>query len=504
MTCKRRAGILLHPTSLPGPPGVGDIGPCAHDFLATLHAANQSVWQVLPLGPTGYRDSPYQTLSAFAGNPTLVSPEPLVDEGLLAAEDLELIPNATPNRVDYGSVIQAKDDLLSRAWLSFRSASGSRSLREDWNRFRDETSWLHEYSLFAAIHAKRRTAWIKWPKTLAARDATALTRARRELADEIERAQFIQFLFFRQWGALRRRANELGIQVMGDVPLYVAHDSADVWANRDQFDLDDRGRLNRLSGVPPDAFSDDGQLWGNPVYRWSVVEEDGFDWWIRRVRAAIDLFDSVRIDHFRGFSAGWTVPAGEKTARAGRWDPGPGAALFEALENALGKLPLIAEDLGVITPEVSELRDRFGFPGMRILLFGFEGEPESNPHHPDNHIPNSIVYTGTHDNDTVLGWWEKGASIRGRDGSATRRDEIRKQLDTDGSEIWWDFVEMAHASRAETAIVPAQDILGLDNRARMNSPGRAQGNWAWRIGPGQWSEDVTDRLAQTTRKSTRA
>jgi 4-alpha-glucanotransferase len=502
MNDRRSAGILLHPTSLPGPPGIGDLGPCAHSFLESLEAAGQRLWQVLPLGPTGYGDSPYQTLSAFAGNALLVSPELLVADGLLPAEAGDRVPAGPPDRVDFGAVIPAKTKLLREAWAAFTAGKGN-NLRSDWEAFRSaEASWLDDYALFAAIHEREQRSWVDWPKPLARREAAALASARKELRDTIDAIAFAQFLFQRQWTGLRARAAERGIGILGDLPLFIAHDSADVWAHPELFDLDKSGRLNRLSGAPPDVFTDEGQLWGNPIYRWDVLEKRGFDWWVERVRASFRLFDRVRIDHFRGFIACWTSPAGETTARNGRWDPVPGGKLFDVLKAELGDLPFVAEDLGDITPEVTELRDRFGFPGMKILLFGFGGDPKANEFAPHNHERNFVVYTGTHDNETVRGWWDDGiytAMVRPREEADAEKAATLVYSGTDGSEIHWDFVRMAHASVADTVVVPMQDLLGLGNEARMNFPGKPEANWVWRLGDGLWTDELAARLRELTR-----
>ncbi|MBZ0268655.1 4-alpha-glucanotransferase, partial [bacterium] len=496
----RTCGILLHPTSLPGPPGIGDLGPAAYRFLDTLAAAGQRLWQVLPLGPTGYGDSPYQTLSAFAGNPLLVSPEALVMDGLLEAGAPSRVPEGSPYEVDFGAVIPAKRALLDEAWAAFAGGAGPEGMRGEWDAFRrDEAKWLDDYCLYAAIHDREATAWVEWPAPLAQRRAVALKAARRDLADEIDAIAFAQFLFFRQWRQLRRRAAELGIRIVGDLPLFLAHDSADVWSHPDLFDLDEAGHRKRLAGAPPDVFTDDGQLWGNPLYRWDRLEERGFDWWVDRARASFDLFDVVRIDHFRGFAACWAVPAGETTARNGQWDPVPGGKLFDKLRGELGELHFIAEDLGEITPDVNELRDRFGFPGMKILLFAFGGDPEENEFAPFHHVRNCVVYTGTHDNETVRGWFDDGiytSMNRPREDADAEKRRVLACLGGDGSRIHWDFIRAAMLSVADTVILPVQDVLGLGNDTRMNCPGTAEANWTWRLAEGQWTDNVTADLAE--------
>ena len=505
-TSRRRAGVLLHPTSLAGPPGIGDLGPAAYQFLDTLHAAEQSLWQVLPLGPTGYGDSPYQSPSAFAGNPLLVSPALLVDDGLLDADAPSRVPAGTPGRVDFGTVLPAKRSLLAAAHDALRAGRGANELHTGFDEFRErEKAWLHDYALFAAIHDERHEPWVAWPEPLRDRDAAALGDARARLADSIERIAFGQYLFFRQWIALRKRAAELRISFFGDVPLFVAHDSVDVWAHRDLFDLDEQGRPLRVSGAPPDQFTDDGQLWGNPLYRWDVLKSRGFDWWVERMRATFRLFDRVRVDHFRGLVAGWVVPAGEKTAKNGAWVPTPGRELFAALKAALGEMPIVAEDLGDITPDVVALREELGLPGMKVLLFGFSGDPKTNEYAPHAHLPNFVVYTGTHDNETVQGWFREGIWAIERERAEAEEEKRRVLAITGGHEatIHWDFVRLAMTSPAETAIVPVQDLLGLGNDARMNVPGRESGNWSWRMRPWDWTSELTARLAELTRATGR-
>ncbi len=488
----RKAGILLHPTSLPGSPGIGDLGDGAFRFLEELSAAGQRIWQVLPLGPTGYGDSPYQCLSAFAGNPLLLSPTMLVADGLIPGDAAGRVPAGAPDRVDFGAVIPAKTELLRVAWEAFEGGAAPH-LREDWEAFRKEEEWLKDYALFGALHEKHAAGWTEWPEPVVRRDPEALADAEQELAGPIGRISFAQFLFFRQWEALRRHASEHDIEIVGDLPIFVAHDCADVWAHRELFDLDESGRPIRVAGAPPDDFTEDGQLWGNPIYRWSLLEERGFDWWIDRVRHSLRLFDRIRIDHFRGFAAGWTVDAAATTARDGRWDPGPGAKLFDALRDALGDLPLIAEDLGDITEDVRELRVQLGLPGMKVLLFGFNEDPGPNEFAPHRHRPDFVVYTGTHDNETVRGWWTEGLDATRGDAAEEQRQVVRKYLGNDASEVHWDFIRMAYTSVADVAIVPMQDVLGLGNEARMNVPGRPDGNWSWRM-EGGWTDEVRSRL----------
>ncbi|MFN8179784.1 MAG: 4-alpha-glucanotransferase [bacterium] len=504
---RRRAGVLLHPTSLAGPPGIGDLGPAAHHFLDRLRASEQRLWQVLPLGPTGYGDSPYQSPSAFAGNPLLVSPERVVEDGLVDAEAVRRIPAAAAGRVDFGAVIPAKRALLAAAHDALRAGRGTPDVRTGFDEFRERAKgWLDDYALFAAIHDERNESWTAWPEELRDREPAALARERARLGDEIQRIAFAQCLFFRQWEALRRRAAELDIALFGDLPIFAAHDSVDVWTNRHLFDLDAQGRPLHLSGAPPDQFTDDGQLWGNPLYRWDVLRERGFDWWIERMRATLRLFDLIRVDHFRGLAANWAVPAGETTAKNGKWEPVPGRELFAALAAAFGTLPVVAEDLGDITPDVVAMRKDLGFPGMKVLLFGFSGDPRTNEYAPFAHERNFVVYTGTHDNETVQGWFREGIWALERPREEAEDEQRRVLAITGGDEttVHWDFVRLAMNSPAEIAIVPVQDLLGLGNEARMNVPGRESGNWSWRMRDWDWTDDLGVRLAELTRATGRA
>jgi 4-alpha-glucanotransferase len=486
MTTPRRSGILLHPTSLPARWGIGDLGAAAYAFVDFLARAGQQLWQVMPLGPTGYGDSPYQGFSAFAGNPLLISPEVLLDAGLLAGEDLAGAPFFSDAAVDYGAVLPFKLALLRRSFERFTAAAAPEQ-RAAFADFRERNrAWLEDYALFAALkQAHGGAEWSAWPHELAVRDPAAVAAIARELSDQLEFQVYLQFQFFDQWRRLKEYANQCGIQIIGDIPIFVAYDSADVWANREIFVLDDAGRPTVVAGVPPDYFSATGQLWGNPLYRWDVLARRGYDWWIERFRTALTLFDIVRLDHFRGFAAYWEVPAGEATAINGRWVEGPGAALFEAARQALGALPIIAEDLGLITPDVVELRDRLGLPGMKVLQFAFGAGPEE-PYLPHNYLPHCVVYTGTHDNDTTAGWWSAE--------SEQLRHHVRMYLGRDGSNISWDFIRQALASIAETAIIPLQDALALGSEARMNTPGRASGNWSWRCTLDMLGPTLTEQL----------
>jgi 4-alpha-glucanotransferase len=494
----RRSGILLHPTSLPGRFGIGELGPEAHRFADFLAGAGQRLWQVLPLGPTGYGDSPYQCFSAFAGNPLLVSLEALVEEGWLDAADLEAAPGLPQDTVDYDAVAALKLPLLDRAFRNFE-ARATPVGRGAFEAFRDaNAAWLDDYALFMAVkEANGGAEWTAWDEDIARRRPEAMARWREERAAVVRARQFGQHLFFSQWQRLKARCHERDVSIMGDIPIFVARDSADVWAHPELFQLEADGTPSSVAGVPPDYFSATGQLWGNPLYRWDEMARTGYAWWIDRFRAALRLVDVVRLDHFRGFEAYWEIPAGEETAVKGRWVKGPGAALFEALREALGELPIVAENLGVITPEVEALRERFGFPGMAILQFAFGRDPEAAKFQPHNYPRNRVVYTGTHDNDTTVGWWTstgEGDSTRTGDEVRDERERALAYLDAEGREIHWAFIRAALASVADTAIVPLQDVLGLGSEARMNLPGRASGNWRWRFTPGALTDGVRDRL----------
>lgn len=502
----RASGILLHPTSLPGAYGVGDLGAQSFAFVDFLADAGQTLWQVLPLGPTGYGDSPYQCFSAFAGNTLLVSPDQLAADGLLHKSDLDDAPLFPTDRVDFGEAIKFKNRLLSRAFGNFKRANPV-ALRAEFESFRQrESAWLADYALFRALKdARGGASWNEWESPLARREEGALAAARESLRERIEAHKFSQFLFFRQWAALRDYCEESGVSVVGDIPIFVAYDSADVWVNRHLFKLDEGGKPRVVAGVPPDYFSAMGQLWGNPIYEWDAKRSEVIEWWLGRIRATLSLVSIVRVDHFRGFAASWEVPAGDATAERGRWVEAPGRELFSAIRRGLPRLLIIAEDLGVITPDVDALRDEFAFPGMRILQFAFGGDA-ANRDLPHNYHPNVVVYTGTHDNDTTVGWFR---SVAGRDSTrdAAQVERERKfcldYLATDGAEIHWDFIRAALESVADTAIIPLQDVLGLDSRARMNLPASAGGNWAWRYERGALTLEIRERLRKLTELSGR-
>jgi 4-alpha-glucanotransferase len=503
---ERASGILLHPTSLPGRNGIGELGPEATAFLDFLAETGQGIWQVLPLGPTGYGDSPYQCFSAFAGNPLLVSLDRLHDDGLLAGDDLREGGDFPADRVDFGRVIRFKLPLFAKALAAFDAKAGP-AQRDAFQAFVEgHAAWIDDFALFMALkRANDSAAWNAWDRRLVSREPEALDRSRRELAREIREVAFEQWLFFEHWADVRRQARERGIRIMGDIPIFVAHDSAEVWAHPEIFHLGADGRPSFQAGVPPDYFSATGQLWGNPLYRWKALARTGYAWWIERFRAVLALVDLVRLDHFRGFEAYWEVPGDAKTAVDGRWVEGPGAAFFEALRNALGDLPIVAEDLGVITPEVKALRDRFGFPGMAILQFAFGTDAQANDFLPHNYPANKFVYTGTHDNDTVVGWWTAGVGDSTRTAAEVEREHERAlaYCGGDGSEIHWDFIRTLLVSVADTAIVPLQDLLGLGTVARMNLPGRPHGNWGWRFAPSDLAPELRRRLRAVTEGSGR-
>ena len=492
MNFPRASGILLHPTSLPGPFGIGDFGPEAYAFVEFLESAAQSLWQVLPLGPTGYGNSPYSCYSAFAGNTLLISPEQLVQDGLIKSEQLTA-PNLDSEHVDFEAAQKFKDSILRDAFESFKKV-GNTNLREAFAQFCvDESDWLDAYALFRSLKEQHGgAAWNDWPSPLKNREVEALTTAKTELADQIAAQKFYQFVFFRQWFALKSECHRRGIKLIGDIPIFVAYDSADGWTTPELFKLNDDGSPIVVAGVPPDYFSETGQLWGNPIYNWERMQADGFGWWIKQMRAALKTFDIVRLDHFRGFAACWEIPAGEQTAEHGEWVEAPGVELFGAIKGALGDLPIFAEDLGVITPDVETLRDQLGFPGMRVLQFAF-GSDSDNTNLPDNYSQDMVVYTGTHDNDTTIGWF----SSLEEDGE--ERDFCLKYLKTDGEEINWDLIRAALASVAKTAIIPLQDAIGLGSEARMNLPNSQEGNWLWRLKADALTEDLAERLRELTK-----
>lgn len=501
MRFRRASGILLHPTSLPGRFGVGDLGLEAHRFVDWLAAAGQVYWQIMPLGPTGYGDSPYSSFSAFAGNTNLVSPEKLVESGLLPESDIADAPDAAPGRVDYGEVIEYKRELLEKAFVNFKTKlKTDDSLRDDYVGFLDFASaWLEDYALFAALKDEHKgEPWHTWEAGLARRETAAVEGARAKFATQIEAHKFFQYVFFQQWLKLKKYANERGVRVIGDMPIFVAHNSSDVWARPELFKLKEDGSPAFVAGVPPDAFSETGQLWGNPIYNWERMREDGFAWWVGRVRETLKIVDVVRLDHFRGFAAYWEVPAEHETAERGRWVEAPGRDVFNAMRSALGgDLPIIAEDLGTITPDVHRLRDDFNFPGMRVLQFAFGGDPHDT-HLPHEYTQGSVAYTGTHDNDTVCGWFAQRTREDASEGERRERALCLKYLGTDGGEINWDFIRAAQMSVAVLSIAQLQDVLGLSSDSRMNTPAVAEGNWAWRFRDGSLTDALASRLREMT------
>jgi 4-alpha-glucanotransferase len=493
----RASGVLLHVTSLPSPYGIGDVGPAARAWIDRLHDAGQTWWQSLPLGPTGYGNSPYQPLSSFAGNVLLISPDDLVADGLLGTSDIAG-SSFSKTGVDYDGVSSFKQDLLQRVWANFRTGAG-REMKLAYEQFRDEQAhWLNDYGLFRSLKAKHQGAsYLEWPADLVRRSPAAVDCARRELACQIDQVCLAQFLLFRQGQSLKKYARAKGVQLIGDLPFFVSPDSSDVWANPELFLLNEDYRPRFVGGVPPDYFSSEGQLWGNPVYDWDALRRTGCRWWIDRARALLAHVDLIRLDHFRGFAAAWHVPAGASTARSGQWIPGPGAELFRAVHKELGALPFLAEDLGIITPDVDALREQFHLPGTRVLQFAFDGRND-NPHLPHNYAPNTVVYTGTHDNNTTRGWFEELPS--------DQQESVWRYLERPGGESGDAapaLLRLAWTSAAALALAPLQDLLNFGSEARMNVPGRAEGNWRWRCSPDMLAAPAFQRLRELTETSNR-
>ena len=493
----RASGLLLHVTSLPSPYGIGDVGPAALSWIDRLSEAGQSWWQVLPLGPSGYGNSPYLPLSSFAGDPLLISPDGLIEDELLRAGDAEA-PSFPQDKVDYKAVCKFKYGLIDKAWTNF--SSGARAdLRPAFEEFRhDRAHWLEDYALFRGLRAKfSGSHYREWPAELIRREPAALDRARLEMADHISRASFRQFLLFRQGERLKACAHSKGVGLIGDLPFFVSPESSDVWAHPEFFLLDERHHPRFVAGVPPDYFAKDGQLWGNPVYNWDALRQSGYSWWVSRLRALLDHVDVIRLDHFRAFAAAWHVPAGAATAKLGEWVPGPGADFLQVVESELGALPFIAEDLGMITPDVYALRDQFHLPGMRVLQFAFDGDAD-NPYLPENYVTNTAAYTGTHDNPTTRGWFEELPR--------SQRLKLSKDLKLrtgDPTEAVTVLMGLAWRSVAALAIAPLQDLLNLGNEARMNVPGRADGNWEWRATDKMLSDRSFQWLCELTKNSNR-
>jgi 4-alpha-glucanotransferase len=493
----RASGVLLHVTSLPSPYGIGDVGPAAVAWVDRLHDAGQRWWQALPLGPTGYGDSPYQSLSSFAGNPLLISPDWLIEDELVRAADCAG-GSFSPTTVDFDAVTRFKYPLLETAWKNFRAGARS-DLRQDFEHFvHEHAHWLDDYALFRALKARYDGAsYLEWPDALVRRTPAALDEARRDLASQVDRVRFVQFVLFRQGARLKAHARAKGVRLIGDLPFFVSPDSSDVWANPELFLLDASCRPRVVAGVPPDYFSAQGQLWGNPVYDWDALAARGHRWCIDRMRALLAHVDGIRLDHFRGFAAAWHVPAGAPTAQSGRWMAGPRAGFFAEVDKALGGLPFVAEDLGMITPDVGALRDEFHIPGTRVLQFAFDGHAD-NPYLPDNFVPNTVVYTGTHDNPTTRGWYE--------DLPGFERGNLWRYLNRaegTGAEVTPALLSLAWSSVAALAIAPLQDVLNLGKEARMNQPGSARGNWRWRVTDELLSGPALESLRDLTRASGR-
>jgi 4-alpha-glucanotransferase len=488
----RSSGILLHPTSLPGKFGIGDLGDSAFRFVDWLQENGQSIWQILPLGPTSYGDSPYQTLSAFAGNPNLISLSHFVEYGWFEESDLANVPNFPTDKVDYGWVIPYHEKMLTLGYQRFIEKSTDSQKKGFESFVADNKDWLEDFALFAALKKYYGgKSWVEWEDAdLLRYQEKALAAARKTHATAIDEQRFYQWVFFRQWYHLKYYANQKGVRLFGDIPIFVAHDSSDVWANQDLYFLEENGQQMVVAGVPPDYFSPTGQRWGNPLYHWDKMKEQGYDWWAKRFKAILTFVDLIRIDHFRGFEAYWEIPASEPTAMKGEWIPGPGADFFQVMTDKLGKLPIVAEDLGVITKGVEALRDGFNLPGMKVLQFAWSDS--KNPFLPHNHSINCVVYTGTHDNNTTIGWWFDEVD------DATK-NFMQTYLEREIREINWRMIQIAMMSPAHTAIFPMQDILNLGAEGRMNTPGIEQGNWTWRFTEEAFDHDGKNRLKHLTR-----
>ena len=481
----------MHITSLPSYGGIGDLGPAAHEFVAFLATARQHVWQVLPLGPTGYGYSPYAATSAFAGNPLLISLEFLSDWGWIEGSRIADL-NGRIGPVDFQRMEERKLPLLFEAAGNFLDNGPSDpKLAEQWTQYQEfcraEAVWLADYALYAELRRQYGSgSWTGWPEPLRRRQPEALAQAAAQHSRAVALEQVLQFAFLRQWNDLREAAARNGIRILGDVAIFVNMDSADVWVHPEIFDLDEELKPRHIAGVPPDYFSPTGQRWGNPLYRWDVLAERGFDWWIERIRRACELYDIVRLDHFRGFEAYWAIPAAEETAVNGTWVKAPGLALFRALEEELGPLPLVAEDLGMITPEVDALRRELGLPGMKVVQFGF-GSKGAHIHLPHRFTPDTVAYTGTHDNNTTLGWWQAVSKVE--------RAAVKAYVGPFGDSPVWPLIWAIEASVAQMAVVPAQDLLELGSEARMNTPAVAAGNWSWRAPEASWTPELAAKLA---------
>lgn len=496
---RRGSGILLHITSLPSPYGIGDMGPWAYRFVDFLSEAKQGFWQILPLNPTepAYGNSPYHSISAFSANPLLISPDLVVQDGLLSKEDLEPLLHCPKGRVDYTAVITYKERLFLRAYERFKTKKN----QYEYERFCSENSyWLEDFAFFVALRTHfQRQVWCEWPADIRDKQPKALQSLKKELHDSMEMEKFLQYLFSQQWTSLKRYCNQKGIRIIGDIPIYVDYDSSDVWTNPQIFKLDNEKRPYAVAGVPPDYFSESGQLWGNPVYQWDVLKERGYDWWVQRMRHTFNLFDIVRVDHFRGLVACWEVASDEKTAINGRWVEVPGEDFFNALLRRFSYLPIIAEDLGIITPDVREIMRHFELPGMKVLLFAFGEDHPMHPYLPHTYERNSVVYTGTHDNNTIRGWFE----------SETKPEDKERLFRYIGQkvpahDIHWELIRLAMMSVANLAIIPMQDLLGLGKEARMNRPATMEGNWQWQLLPEQLTPPLAERLLKMTETYGRA
>lgn len=500
----RASGILLHPTSLPGGYGVGDFGHSSFHWIDCLVASKQKLWQILPLGPTGYGNSPYQSLSSFAGNSLLISLEKLFQEGFLDQSDFSDKTEFQDAVVDYDKLLPAKDKLLEIACENFiEKLEGNADLKKEFERFCEKQSyWLEDYAIFLVLKKHHNgKAWMEWESCYALREDEAMKIFSQDHDEEIMGQKVIQYFFEYQWLDVLNYARSSGISIIGDLPIFVAQDSADVWANRELFDLNSEGYPNFVAGVPPDYFSDTGQRWGNPLYNWEVHQNMNYDWWCKRIERSVEWCDYLRIDHFRGFAGYWSIPAGDDTAVNGEWLTGPGARFFQSIEEQLGELPIIAEDLGIITDDVKQLRDEFNLPGMRVIQFAFGGDVLAEEYLPENYPANSVAYTGTHDNDTTMGFWsskEGESTTRSQEEIDRERDKILQYLGKDGGELNWNFIEVIQGSEAMFAIQPLQDVLGLGSESRMNVPGTTANNWRWRFSWDQLKESDLQKLAHIT------
>lgn len=488
MILKRKSGILLHPTSLPGPDGIGDLGPDCYRWIDFLADSGCKLWQILPLGPTGYGDSPYQCFSAFAGNPYWISPTLLLDQNLLTRGDLSDRPDFPVDHVDFGPTIEWKTKILNRAYNRFVK-SRSAKLRQEYLEFCEiEVDWLVDFALFMAIkESLGGVSWDNWPEPIRKQDTNALTMFIAQNTHAVEKHKFRQFIFFKQWSNVKQYAHQKGIEIIGDIPIFIAFDSADAWSHPELFYLGKDGKPTVVAGVPPDYFSPTGQLWGNPLYKWGEHKKQGYEWWIKRFKSVFNNVDVVRLDHFRGFAGYWEIPANMPTAEIGRWVKAPGRDFLKAVQKAFNGLPIIAEDLGVITPDVVELRDSFDLPGMKVLQFAFSSTPE-DPFLPHNYPVNCVAYTGTHDNDTTWGWYQSAPE--------PEKDLCRRYLARSGQDIAWDMIRAIWRSAAAYTLAPLQDFLNLDTTARMNYPGRPAGNWNWRFKPGDLTENLCARIKE--------